>query len=355
MADFSLKAVFGMDATGVRTELKQLRREFGSFIEDYAKLGAAAAIGAFAALSKGAMDLAGRLSDASANIGINVVSLQALEAQHGRNGVKSAELQKALEKTKAAVLDAAGGNDKARQSLNALGLSTDKLLKMPLDRQYEAIAKAAAKSKNESEAYSAVCEIFGDKIGPKFFGSLRELGEVGLPGVTKAARESGHVMENETIVALDRASDAIDDFKKRATVAVGNILVNFRSEEGLQLLGLQITKVVFSFAAGILDAIIEGGQMIGAVFKGAFLGTVNYFRDRMIESVQTIGGLAEELIKLSLYRLYGARCSGVALSEVLQGTVYNCIPVLKARGLLSEFRGIARDGLTLRKLALHRG
>src|SRR5262245_46612169 len=104
MSDFSLKAVFGMDATGVKTEIKQLRRELGNFVEDYAKLGMGIAVGAFAALSKGAMDLAGRLSDASQNIGINVVSLQALEAQHGRNGVKAEELQKALEKTKSVVL-----------------------------------------------------------------------------------------------------------------------------------------------------------------------------------------------------------------------------------------------------------
>src|SRR3954464_4970024 len=117
MADFSLKAVFGMDATGVKTELKQLRKELGSFVEDYAKLGAGMAVAAFAALSKGAIDLAGKLSDASQNIGINVISLQALEAQHKRNGVSEEMLTKALEKTKAAVLDATAGNDKAKNAL----------------------------------------------------------------------------------------------------------------------------------------------------------------------------------------------------------------------------------------------
>lgn len=244
MSDFSLKAVFGMDATGVKTELKQLRREIGSFVEDYAKLGAGIAVAAFAALSKGAMDLAGRLNDASLNIGINVISLQALEAQHARNGVGAEGLAKALEKTKAATLDAGNGSQKARDGFAALGLSWQKMLTIPLDQQYAAISKAVATSKNESEAYSAVCELLGDKIGPKLFASMKELGESGLPAVTKSAREAGHVMEKETIVALDRAGDAIEDFKKRATVAVGSIIVNFRTAEGLELMGMQILREI---------------------------------------------------------------------------------------------------------------
>ena len=42
MADFSLTAIFGMDSSGVKTELKSLKRSVLSFAEDFAKLGAAA-------------------------------------------------------------------------------------------------------------------------------------------------------------------------------------------------------------------------------------------------------------------------------------------------------------------------
>lgn len=328
--DFSLKAVFGMDATGLKTELKTLRRELGNFVGDYAKLGAGVAVAAFAALSKGAMDLAGNLADTSANIGINVVSLQALEAQHGRNGVSSEALTNALAKTKVAVLDAAQGNERARTALNALGLSAERMIALPLERQYEEIARASAKAKDEAKAYSAVCELLGEKVGPKMFGSLKELGEVGLPGVTKAAREAGHVMESETIVALDRASDAIDDFKKRATVAVGNILINFNSVEGVKLLGMQLMKALGEFGGGILDAIIEGGQMIGAVFKGAFIGTVNVWRDSMLDSLQFLGGLINKILperfEVNVGNLEQFKSAGASIGEEITLAISQTTP-----------------------------
>lgn len=340
MADFSLKAVFGMDATGVKTELKSLRKDMNSFISDYAKLGAGMAVAAFTALSKGAIDLAGRLSDTSQNIGINVVSLQALEAQHKRNGVSNETLTAALQKTKATVLDASAGNEKANASLRALGLSVEKLIKLPLDQQYETIAKAAAKSKNESQAYAAVCDILGDKVGPKLMGSLKELGTVGLPAVTKSAREAGQVMEKETIVALDRAGDAIDDFKKRATVAVGNILVNFRSAEGLQLLGMQIAKVVVTFGAGILDAIVEGGQMIGAVFSGAFRGVLNYLQDGMVESAKFIANMMNKVLperyEIKIGNLDQFKSSGKGIADEITEAIARTEP--------SNFKKTISDG-----------
>jgi hypothetical protein len=188
MADFSLTAIFGMDSIGVKTELKSLKRSVLSFAEDFAKLGAAAGVGAFVALSKGAMELAGSLADASANIGINVESLQALQAQHKRNGVSNEDLTTALQKTKAAVISAAEGDIKAEAALRKLGLASADLIKLPLAEQYAAIAKGAAGAKNSNEAFSAVADLLGAKVGPRLMGSLKELGEVGLPGVTKGAQ-----------------------------------------------------------------------------------------------------------------------------------------------------------------------
>ena len=296
MADFSLTAIFGMDSSGVKTELKSLKRSVLSFAEDFAKLGAAAGVGAFVALSKGAMELAGSLADASANIGINVESLQALQAQHKRNGVSNEELAKALEKTKIAVISAAEGDVKAEAALKKLGLASADIIKLPLAEQYAAIAKGAAGAKNSNEAFSAVADLLGAKVGPKLMGSLKELGEVGLPGVTKGAQEAGQVMSTTTIAALDKAGDAIDDFKRKATIWAGEIVVNFRTTEGLKLMGMQLVGVVSSFGWGIVDAITEGGQMIWAVFEGALTGVTNVFQDAMVDAVKGIAGLINKVL-----------------------------------------------------------
>lgn len=296
MAEYSLKAVFGIDASGAKTELRNLTKETRSFVNDWGKIAAVAGVAVFTALAKGAVELAGSLADISANLGINVESFQALEAQHKRNGVTSETLTKALEKTKGAVIDAANGNKQAIAAFDALGLSAAKIIKLPLDQQYAAIAKAAYDAKDANVAYNAVTALFGDKVGPKLMGSLKELGEIGLPGVTAAAKEAGQVMTAETIVALDRAGDAIDDFKKKATIAVGNIIVNFRSEDGLKLLWLQLSAVVLKFGAGIVDAVVDASTYTYAVLKGVFKGVLNYFQDGFVDVVQNIATLMNKVL-----------------------------------------------------------
>lgn len=330
MADYSLTAVFGMDSSGVKTELKSLKRSVLSFAEDFAKLGAAAGVGAFVALSKGAMELAGSLADASANIGINVESLQALQAQHKRNGVSNEELAKALEKTKIAVISAAEGDLKAEAALKKLGLASADLIKLPLAEQYAAIAKGAAGAKNSNEAFSAVADLLGAKVGPRLMGSLKELGEVGLPGVTKGAQEAGQVMSTTTIAALDKAGDAIDDFKRKATIWAGEIVVNFRTTEGLKLMGMQLVGVVSNFGWGIVDAITEGGQMIWAVFEGALTGVTNVFQDAMVDAVKGIAGLINKVLpskfEINVGNLEDFKSSGKGIGESITEAIAKTSP-----------------------------
>lgn len=250
-----------------------------------AGLSVAGGAAAFFALGKGALELAGRLKDTSDNLNINVESLQALESLHKRNGVASEQFGAALAKMKNNVFEAAEGNQANAKALGALGLSAERMLGLPLDQQYAAIAAAATSARNPTEAFNAVSVLFGERVGPRLMGSLRELAEEGLPKVTAQAKEAGHVMSTETVAALDRAGDAIEDFKKQATIAVGNILVNFRTEEGMQLLWAQFERVVTSFGLGVLDAIKEANDMVRAGLGGAFDWILSKFRDGWVSSI----------------------------------------------------------------------
>lgn len=294
--DTSLKAIFGMDAAGFRAELKQTMAESRETVNTWANVVSGLATAAVIGLSKSAIELASHLSDTSQNLGINVVSLQALEAQHKRNGVSQEELTKALEKTRAASIAAFNGDVKHTEALAALGIKASYFIQLPLDKQYAAIGRALYAATDKTVAYNAVTQLFGEKIGPKMMESLRELGELGLPKVTSEAQKAGQVLSAETIVALDRAGDAIDDFKKKITVAVGNIIVNFRTEEGMYLLGLQFAKVVFVFGARILDAIVQGGELVEAVFKGAFIGVVKYFYNALVTSIAGVATLMNKIL-----------------------------------------------------------
>jgi hypothetical protein len=289
----AINAVIGGDtaplqAAGQRVE--QITNKINGVLGSIGvSLSGLAAVGAFVQLGKGAIELAGRLTDTALNIGINVESLQALEAQHKRNGVSQEALTKALEKTREAGIAAFNGEKKQVEALGALGINAQYFIRLPLDKQYALVATAVAHAADKNVAYNAVADLFGGKIGPKLMASLTELGTMGLPRVTAEAKALGQVMSAETIAALDKAGDAIDDFKKAATVKVGNIMINFRTTEGLVLMGYQLLSVAAGFGGKILDVIAQANDMLKAVLKGTLIGLGKTFLDSFIESIKQIG------------------------------------------------------------------
>ena len=311
---FSLKAVFGIDATGVKTEIKQLRKELNTFVRDYAKLGAGLAIGAFVALSKGAIDLGSKLSDLSLQIGINVEKLQVLNALARDAGVAQETMNKALIKTRTSAQEAAEGNKTYADAFAALGINVREFLALPAEERIVAIGKAYERSADKNKAYNAVAGIFGEKVGPKMMEVLGVLANQSFPSLEASAKKAGDVMSAETIVALDKAGDAIEAFKQRITIAVGKIIVNFRTEEGLKLMGLQMMKAAGLFGAKIVDALVEGAAFAWSAFKGTFTGLGNLLRDKLLDAniaaVKAINKILPDRFQISITGFEELKSSG---------------------------------------------
>jgi hypothetical protein len=145
-------------------------------------------------------------------------------------------------------------------------------------------AYLAAADKNK--AFNAIAQIFGERMGPQMMTMLRQLAEQGFPAVEASARKAGDVMSAETVAALNKAEKAIQEFKNRITVAVGNIIVNFRTEEGMKLLLYRFLEIASAFGGKIIDALWQADAMIGSVLKGAFIGVVHVFQDTLVEAVE---------------------------------------------------------------------
>jgi hypothetical protein len=285
MASFSLRAVFGLDATGLKTELKTLRGEVNSFAKQWASIGIAAAGAAFIGLARSAIGLGSKLSDLAVQTGTNVESLQALNAIARDAGVPLDSLSKALIKTRTAASEAAAGKKEMSDAFRALNIDVGRFMAMPQERKLEVIGRSYANASDKAAAYNAVSTIFGERVGPKMIEVLDTLSTRGFDEVAESARKAGDVMSAETILAMDKASDAIEAFKQRATIAVGNIIVNFRSEEGIALLGLQFMKVVGTFGAHLLDAFTEVAQVGGAALRGSFKYAANFLGESVTNAL----------------------------------------------------------------------
>ena len=132
-------------------------------------------------------------------------------------------MNKSLAKLRTGVREAFDGNKELNEAMNTLGLTSKELLKLPLEKQYVQLGQAYSRAADKGAAYNAICKIFGEKIGPDQIKVLESLAKDGFDKAAQSAAAAGQVMSAQTIVALERAQQAIDDFKKRATVSVGDI------------------------------------------------------------------------------------------------------------------------------------
>lgn len=293
---FSLIAKFGLDSTGLRAELQTLERKVEDFAGKWAKIGLAAGAAAFAALAKGALDLSAALRDNSTALGINVEKLQALIYAAEQNGSSQDQLMKALEKTKIGFQKAAEGGESQVRAMEKLRLSSERMAALPLEKKFEALAIAYAKSSDKAEAYNAVSELLGEKVGPKMIATLQDLAVNGLDSVAKSAANAGHMMSAETIVALEKADQAIQDFKKRATIAVGNILIAFQSTEGIKLLGMELLAAVSKFTMKLVDGVIDTALLAKTTLDASFTWVASKFQNGMVTALQAVSGLVNKIL-----------------------------------------------------------
>ena len=175
-----------------------------------------------------AFSFAAELKDDAEAYNTNVESLQTLREVARDCGGSADALNKGLLKLQQTTVEAANGNEKYSKTFATLGLNAEDLLKLPLEKQLEVLAKAYVSSGMGAESYNAVLEILGTKTGPRLIGTLRALAEDGFSGLNEAMKESGRIVAEETIDRLDRsqkvAEKTVSKLKTQFVSGVGEMI-----------------------------------------------------------------------------------------------------------------------------------
>jgi hypothetical protein len=296
----AIHAVFGGDTAPLQAAARRVEAIAGGVNKILGSIGvgisALGAVTAFVTLGKGAIALGSQLSDLALQLGINVERLQVLNSLARDAGVSQEQVAKAIVKTRTAGQEALEGNKAYADSFATLGLNARQFLALPAEQRLVAIAKAYQGAADKNAAYNAVVGIFGEKVGPRMMEVLGTLAGTSFPKLEASAKQAGDVMSAQTIAALDRAGDAIEAFKQRATIAVGNILVNFRTADGIKLMGLQLLKAGGEFGAKILDALWDSGQLGAAYIHAGLTRATQLFRNGMVEVLKFIAEGANKIL-----------------------------------------------------------
>lgn len=187
---------------------------FGSLGKGFAALSSGLAAGfGLAAFKSQVLDTAGALTDQADAVGMTAEAMQRLQEAFAPAGADAEKVTNGLLNLQQKMSDAIGGNERAIESFDKLGVSMTDLVENANNPE-EVIFKLAdgfAAAADRGEALSGVMDILGGKAAKKMATGMAAGGD----SLRKAFKEA-FAITNEEANALDRASDGLDKFGRDA-------------------------------------------------------------------------------------------------------------------------------------------
>jgi hypothetical protein len=259
---------------------------------------AAAAAAGLAVGIKGALDLAGALSDLSSRTGVAAGELRILQEAFARNGLSAEKVGPSINKMQRALVEAGDGTGPAAEAFKMLGISVDGLRGMDASSQFAAIGQAINSISDPAGRAAAAMQIFG-KSGGEMLTLFANSG-----AMAEAARSVGDQADILTRNAnlFDQASDILGSVATKMQgffVGVADTLVPalmplLEAADGIDLSGLGqdlgnaiafgLTVITSGNLGNILSAQLKlsGAQFINLLVQG-ISGMVAFLAQRLID------------------------------------------------------------------------
>lgn len=299
-------------------ELKKAQRAVREIGESITKI-FAPATAAVIGLAIAGQRLGNTLEDVAEELGITTTALQALRNVTSQNGETNERLTKTLRNLSDRTAQAAAGNESMRKHFAALNLDVEQFIKLPLERQLEAVAFAQDRATNKAQAHSAVMGILGTFSGPKMMRTLRDLSSRGYPEVQRAAEEAGMVMSTETIAKMAEIGQKVSDVITQLRIFGAEVAVYLIKplEELDKKLG--VTKKIGELTNWFKSLHEETKEAIGTIaLLTATIGPLIIGLSLLIGSAVTLVGLVAKMKFAFVAGWAAIKAGGVVLAAVLK-------------------------------------
>lgn len=189
-----------------------------------ATIGVGASLSGLIAFGKECLALGGRITDLSSQANLSVTAFQNMELAAMENGATGEEVAAVFAKLGNAIQDAVEDPaGKAAKAFDKLRLGASALKTMEGQQAYELLGRSIANASDKQEAYNALADILGQKIGPKQLQLLQAIAEVGYDKIAEGNKKL--VMTPEQIKQLAEAEDALSRWGRALTVIGGQTLI----------------------------------------------------------------------------------------------------------------------------------
>lgn len=166
--------------------------------------------------------------------------------------------------------EACEGNEKYREAFERLGIDLKKFASLPMEQKLAAIANDYKKSGESLTSLNDISTLLGQKAGTQLMEVLDRIFTEGMESLTESAIKAGNVMDKETIVVLDRASDEIGRLQNKVIVAFGGFLSDMGSTICRQKWGLMIGMTLAQAGEFIEETLRNISNYILVVFSSVF-------------------------------------------------------------------------------------
>lgn len=219
MADIGTLVVkMAADSAQMRSELDRVKRDLKStdngisaLTGNLKLLGGIAAGFSLTAIVSQALQAAGALNDTAIKTGISIEALQRLQFAAGLSGGSLEAVSGAVGRMQKALVTAGEGSKQAKEALDRLGLSTQQILSLSPDKQFEAVAAAIASIQDPAARTTAAMDLFG-KSGAELVPTLVAIG-TNAEGINAALSEIGGPVSAQAIEKVDNLGDQLDILK----------------------------------------------------------------------------------------------------------------------------------------------
>lgn len=260
-------------------------------------LGVGASVAGLTALGRAAISEGSKITDFATKLRLTNDEVQVFQGAVKDAGASMEDFQGAANRMQKSILETARGLGGAGRHFRDLGLDAQELVKLPVAKQFEAIAQAVAKSEDPLQAYVSAQGILGDSAF-KLREVLFRLGTDGYGKLREDVERTYGIMNDPA--ALDRAADNIERVKQRITVVMGNLIGDLMSETGRQKLTLQLILAANEFTEALFSGIERVARFVLNVQVGVWQSVAKAFEYGLIAAIEaSLRTLRNGLLKIA--------------------------------------------------------
>lgn len=168
--------------------------------------------------------LAGEIKTQSEALGVTTEAYQVLRQEFVKGGLDAGRMTMAMQAQVQSMAAAREGAGTAAQAYRSLGLTVAEIERLSPQDRLITVARAVESATDRTRAFQAAGQLLGQRNLPQLLNALQNLAKNGYDNVANSARRAGQVMTEDTVMRLDAAKEAIEQFQRGVTITTGETL-----------------------------------------------------------------------------------------------------------------------------------